>query len=66
MIGAIDNLKGWREICSKHIMKLQSHGEVKRQPLCRNCKLHELCSIPPFELTDEDILDLVRIIEEEL
>lgn len=66
MIGAIDTLRGWRKICGSKIMKTQTHGKVKRQPLCRNCKLHELCSKPPFELTDEDILDLVKLIEEEL
>lgn len=61
MKGAIDTLRGWRKICDKH-----TFGKERKQPLCRNCKLHELCSKPPFELTDEDILDLVKLIEEEL
>ena len=61
MIGAIDNLKGWRDICKTHVY-VDGYGTEYSH--CANCELKELCKKPPRARTDQDILDLVRIIEE--
>lgn len=66
MKGAIDTLRGWRGICNKHTYTSNNGGEIRVYSHCCNCKLHELCSTPPRDLTDEDILDLVKLIEEEI
>ena len=60
MIGAIDNLKGWREICKKH-RYVDNYGTEYSH--CCNCELMELCKKPPRERTDQEILELVEKIK---
>lgn len=57
MRGAINTIRGWREICKKNTV-IANEQRVYRH--CANCKLEKLCKKAPGERTDEDILDLVR------
>ena len=63
MIGAIDNLKGWREICKQHTYTGNRDGEITIYSHCCNCELMELCKKPPRERTDQEILELVKKIK---
>ena len=63
MIGAIDNLKGWRKICESHTYTGNNGGEITTYSHCCNCELRELCKKPPRERTDQEILELVKKIE---
>ena len=63
MIGAIDNLKGWRKICESHTYTGNNGGEITVYSHCANCKLQRLCKKYPRDLTDQDILELVEKIK---
>lgn len=54
MVGAIDLLKKWRDMCAT-------------KDDCFACKLRDtnLCCISPFTFTDEEIVKFVKIIESE-
>lgn len=60
MKGAIDIIKGWREICKQHTYTGNNGVKTTVYSHCCNCKLQRLCKRYPRELTDEDILDLVN------
>ena len=60
MKGAIDIIKGWREICEDKTDRGYYANERKCYRHCANCKLEKQCKKAPAEWTDEDILDLVN------
>lgn len=60
MKGAINIIKGWREICKKHSSFIDKEKTIERH-YCKNCELFQFCfSKFPSDRTDEDILDLVN------
>ncbi len=58
MKGAINIIKGWREICKERTISVGKHTKAHK---CKNCILHDYCCcVFPEERTDKDILDLVN------
>ena len=55
MIGAIDFMRAWRDVCTVNA--------VDNDLGCRECKLDKLCgSVIPFEYTDAGINDLITAV----